>query len=91
MISCVMFIITLQEQSNTVLHYSAEFGHVEIAEMLIEKYGMDPDTESTVCSDIMCLYIKFETIHSYMHMYILCKYELMVNTKYSITTYLRMY
>ena len=43
---------SLQGQGNTVLHYSALFGHVEITDMLIEKYGMDPAIESMVCSDI---------------------------------------
>ena len=47
----VILTVLLQDTHNTVLHYAAEFGHVEITEMLIEKYGMDPAIESAVCSD----------------------------------------
>ena len=52
----------MQGQGNTILHYSAEFGHVEITEMLIEKHGMDPAIKSTVCNDV--IYIPYVIVKS---------------------------
>ena len=48
-----MLVVPFQDTHNTVLHYAAEFGHVKITDMLIEKYGMDPTTESKVSSNII--------------------------------------
>ena len=33
----------------TVAHYSAQLGHEEITEMLIDEYGVDPASKSDVC------------------------------------------
>ena len=61
-----MLVVPFQDTHNTVLHYAAEFGHVKITDMLIEKYGMDPTTESKVCGNNynVCTYFTVVTVLS---------------------------
>ena len=39
----------LLQDNFTVVHFSAQSGYVELTELLIDQYGMDPACEAEVC------------------------------------------
>jgi len=61
-----MLYIRILQGGCTILHFAAQCGFIEIIELLIEQYGMDPACEAEVCM--------------YVHMYVRMCYNLFKST-----------
>jgi len=71
-----MFYIRILQGGCTVLHFAAQCGFIEITELLIEQYGMDPACEAEVCTYVctvivVCLRALLYCTYCRKHTYLL--------------------